>query len=326
MPSNRCSGKVCRGFTCDRSGSAAPQVDISDDKRDANNNDAWKLLEVNATCFVDFTCPTCACDCQDRKKRAVAAVGEEGELLKKFDRVRRAAGCLCSKNVPCSTCSVSNTAMFEVKNGKEIWRKPCSTKCRDCSGQPGCFDNGETYKTTVTCSAAGYDVNDEVELPEEVVLLVRSVDPPAVAFPESDGTVTARWLDPVGTILATPDFEFPERTGAVEFTLTGTISTTSGEELFALNETSGSIEVISDLSLEASADYNLTLCVETRRHNVCAFLDRHYCTPVHPWSTVIGMAAWCDWTCNDPEWKNVTCLNSYCACVPPVFTISEAAP
>jgi len=62
-----------------------------------------------------------------------------------------------------------------------VWRRPCTTPCRDCSNDQGCFDNGMTYQVSVTCQARYYDVSSEQSF--DFTLTVDPVDPPAVTFP-----------------------------------------------------------------------------------------------------------------------------------------------
>lgn len=74
-----------------------------------NDNEAKFLLSVDATCFVQYTCPDCSCGCA-RKKRSLVSVS---------DRTKRSA-CLCSFNEPCTQCTVSNTQHFEILNGMNL--------------------------------------------------------------------------------------------------------------------------------------------------------------------------------------------------------------
>ena len=103
-----------------------PDLDIN-----VNTDDAWKLFDVDVSCFVQYTCPTCACDCDQPSKRSVNVehvnaggdVDLEREVRDAMERERRQSGCLCSKIVPCDACRVSDNRLFVVHDGKNNKKK-----------------------------------------------------------------------------------------------------------------------------------------------------------------------------------------------------------
>ncbi|XP_052286791.1 uncharacterized protein LOC127882277 [Dreissena polymorpha] len=318
MDSAACSGRTCRDYTCDKSRFPVP-ANFKVDGFHENDNSAQRVLTANATCFVQYTCPDCSCTCSRTRRSAV-------------DRNKRAAGCSCSKNVPCTSCVVSNKHLFEVRNNVEIWKRECMSQCRNCTADPGCLGAGVDLSTEVTCSGVNYDYNDERSI-------TIGLEPPtSVKAPTlRPGNVkTVNGSASNGTVVADIDVsEDPAWGSVLNWILTGATSKNSSKTMFRLASPGGyrgmtalphvytkQIEVVGNVSQEPSQVYNLTVCAYTRRHDTCTNITVKFVTTVEPpmppycrgvgsYANITAMNTWCNMTCHHtPPY----CPQSHCLC------------